>query len=87
MAKKTIKQQYEELAKNGEFFCTTSNCGGIAIVVDDWGEGLLYKECFGQSEHICARWQRIKYTNSEEQRPYFTIYGNRYYLDNFMRCA
>lgn len=87
MARMTIKQQYDELAKFGEFFCTTSNCGGIAVVVDDWGERLLYKQCFGQSEDLCNRWQRVKYTNSEEPRPYFTIYGRRYYLDNFMRCA
>lgn len=87
MAKQTIKQQYEELAKFGEFFQTTNNCGGVAIMVDDWGERLLYKQCYSHFEDHCARWQRIKYTNSEEPRPYFTICGRRYYLDNFMRCA
>ena len=88
MAKQTIKQQYEELAKNGEFF-EQEGYGGWALVVDEYGERALYKVCYNNKEELCARWQRIKYTNPKSDkvfpRPYITIQGTRHYLDNFMR--
>jgi hypothetical protein len=33
MAKYTKEMEYNELAKRGECFCATSNCGGYGIVV------------------------------------------------------
>lgn len=52
---------------------------GIEIVLSDSNDGVLYK----WYDKICRRWQEIKYTM--RGRAYFTIYGRRYYLDEFMR--
>ena len=57
MAKKTIKQQYEELAKYGECF-EQEGYGGWALVIDEWGERALYKVCYNNMEELCARWQK-----------------------------
>ena len=90
MAKKTIKQQYEELAKFGECF-EQEGYGGWSLVIDEYGERALYKVCYNNREELCARWQKIKYTCPKKEdsgpRPYITIKGTRHYLDNFMRCA
>ena len=90
MAKKTIKQQYEELAKFGECF-EQEGYGGWSLVIDEGGERALYKVCYNNREELCARWQKIKYTCPKKEdswpRPYITINGVRHYLDNFMRCA
>lgn len=61
MAKKTIKQQYEELAKYGECF-EQEGYGGWSLVIDENGERALYKVCYNNTEELCARWQKIKYT-------------------------
>lgn len=91
MAKYTKEMEYNELAKRGECFCATSNCGGYGIVVNAGGDAVLWRRYCMEQEHTAQRWQEIKYTfprNEEaEARPYFTVYGTRYYLDNFMRCA
>lgn len=91
MAKNTKEMEYNRLAKYGECFCTTSNCGGLGIVVSSDGSGVLWRRYCMAKSHTAQRWQEIKYTfprNEEtEARPYFTVYGTRYYLDNFMRCA
>lgn len=90
MAKQTIKQQYDEIAKNGELFEQTNAFGGVYAVIDDGGEWVLYKVCETRTEEYCNRWQRIKYTmcqDLEKVRSYFTIYGRRHYLDNFMFSA
>jgi hypothetical protein len=45
MAKYTKEMEYNELAKRGECFCATSNCGGYGIVVNAGGDAvatLLY---------------------------------------------
>lgn len=90
MEKKTIKQQYDELAKYGECF-EREGYGGWALVVDEYGERALYKVCYNNTEELCARWQKIKYTCPKKEdsfpRPYITIKGVRHYLENFMRCA
>lgn len=91
MAKNTKEMEYNRLAKYGECFCTISNCGGLGIVVSSDGSGVLWRRYCMDKSHTAQRWQEIKYTfprNEEtEARPYFTVYGTRYYLDNFMRCA
>lgn len=91
MAKLTKKQEFDEMAKFGCFFLQTNNYGGYCIVVDDDGENVLWRDCTGRTEHTARRWQRIKYTCPRdlkvEYRPYLTIYGRRYYIDEFMRCA
>lgn len=38
MAKYTKEMEYNELAKRGECFCATSNCGGYGIVVNAGGD-------------------------------------------------
>ena len=91
MAKYTKEMEYKELAKRGECFCATSNCGGLGIVVSNDGCGVLWRRYCMDKSHTAQRWQEIKYTfprnEDQEARPYITIYGTRYYLDNFMRCA
>lgn len=91
MAKNTKEMEYNRLAKYGECFCATSICGGLGIVVSSDGSGVLWRRYCMDKSHTAQRWQEIKYTsprNEEtEARPYFTVYGTRYYLDNFMRCA
>ena len=42
MAKYTKEMEYNELAKRGECFCATSNCGGYGIVVNAGGDAVLY---------------------------------------------
>lgn len=87
----TKKQEFDELAKFGCAFLQTNNYGGYCIVIDDSGEDVLWRDCTGRIEHTARRWQRIKYTcprdPEAEWRPYLTIYGRRYYIDEFMRCA
>jgi len=92
MAKVTKEMEFDELAKKAQFFLCTSNWDGIVIVVDDRTESILWRKDFGSDyKHTARRWQEIKWTHprneDQEPRPYFTIYGTRYYLDNFMRCA
>lgn len=41
MAKYTKEMEYNELAKRGECFCATSNCGGYGIVVNAGGDAVL----------------------------------------------
>ena len=90
MEKKTIKQQYDELAKYGEYF-EQEGYGGWSLVIDENGERALYKVCYNNTEELCARWQKIKYTCPKKEdswpRPYITIKGVRHYLDNFMSRA
>ncbi len=90
MARITKKQEFDELSKFGCAYLQTNNYGGYCIVIDDGGEGVLWRDCTSKNEHTARRWQRIKYTCSrdpEKWRPYFTVYGTRYYLDDFMHVA
>lgn len=91
MAKNTKEMEYNRLAKYVECFFATSNCGGLGIVVSSDGSGVLWRRYCMDKSHTAQRCQEIKYTfprNEEtEARPYFTVYGTRYYLDNFIRCA
>lgn len=79
------------MAKYGCAYLQTSNSGGFCIVIDDGGESVLWRESIDGKEHTAQRWQCVKYTcprdPEADTRPYFTIYGTRYYLDEFMRCA
>ena len=71
MAKYTKKMEYNELAKRGECFCATSNCGGYGIVVSADGGAVLWRRYCMDQEHTAQRWQEIKYTfprNEEERR-------------------
>ena len=43
MAKYTKEMEYNELAKRGECFCATSNCGGYGIVVNAGGDAVLWR--------------------------------------------
>lgn len=90
MAKITKKQEFDELSKFGCAYLQTNNYGGICYVIDDGGEWVLWRDCTSRTEHTARRWQRIKYTcprDSEKWRPYFTVYGTRYYMNDFMYCA
>lgn len=90
MAKITKQQEFDELSKFGCAYLQTNNYGGICYVIDDGGEWILWRDCTSKNEHTARRWQRIKYTCSrdpEKWRPYFTVYGTRYYLDDFMHVA
>lgn len=89
MARITKQQEFDERSKLGCAFLQTGNYCGYCIVVDDGGEAVLWREYTGMNEHTAQRWQRIKWTcprdPETDSRPYFTIYGIRYYLDEFMR--
>lgn len=90
MAKITKKQEFDELSKFGCAYLQTNNYGGICYVIDDGGEWVLWRDCTSRTEHTARRWQRIKYTcprDPEKWRPYFTVYGTRYYMNDFMYCA
>lgn len=90
MARVTKQQEFDELSKFGCAFLQTNIYGGYSIVIDDGGEFVLWRDCTSRNEHTARRWQRIKYTcprDPEKWRPYFTIYGTRYYLDDFMHVA
>lgn len=90
MAKITKEMEYNELAKFGECFMQTNAYGGYGIVVNDEGM-ILWRSYLAPGDgHTSKRWQNVKYTNprnEDEPRAYFTIYGTRFYLDNFIRCA
>ena len=92
MAKVTKETVYDQLKKIGEFGTSVTNSFGYGIVVDSATECvLLLVFYFFYMTHTAQRWQEIKWSvprnEEEESRPYITIYGTRYYLDNFMRCA
>lgn len=53
-----------------------SNCGGIAIEVNNTGDAVRYQLSGGEP----SRWCKISYTN---YRAFFRIHGTRYYLDEF----
>ena len=86
----TKKQEFDELAKFGCGYLTINNYGGYCIVIDDGGEAVLWRDCTSRHEHTAQRWQRIKWTcprdHETESRLYFTIYGRRYYIDEFMHA-
>ena len=49
MAKYTKEMEYNELAKCGECFYATSNCGGYGIVVNAGGDAVLWRRyCMDQ---------------------------------------
>lgn len=90
MARITKQQEFDELSKFGCAYLQTNNYGGICYVIDDGSEWVLWRDCTSRNEHTARRWQRIKYTcprDPEKWRPYFTVYGTRYYLDDFMHVA
>lgn len=91
MARITKETEYNELAKFGECFKQTNNYGGYGIVVNEYGDAVLWRSYLTPSDgHTAQRWQGIKLTNPKDgsdPRAYFTIYGVRYYLDEFYRCA
>ena len=91
MAKVTKETVYDQLKKICEFGTSVTNSFGYGIVVDSATECVLWRAYYSNNTtHTAQRWQEIKYTfprNEEEARPYITIYGTRYYLDEFMRCA
>ena len=91
MAKVTKETVYDQLKKICEFGTCVTNSFGYGIVVDSATECVLWRAYYSDNTtHTAQRWQEIKYTfprNEEEARPYITIYGTRYYLDEFMRCA
>ena len=51
MKKYTKEMEYNELAKRGECFCATSNCGGYGIVVNDGGDAILWRRYCMDQEH------------------------------------
>lgn len=90
MARITKKQEFDELSQFGCAYLQKNNYGGICYVIDDGGEWILWRDCTSRNEHTARRWQRIKYTcprDPKKWRPYFTVYGTRYYLDDFMHVA
>lgn len=90
MARITKKQEFDELSQFGCAFLQTNNYGGYCYIIDDGGEWVLWRDCTSRNEHTAQRWQRIKFTyprDPEKCRPYFTIYGTRYYMDDFKYTA
>ena len=92
MAKVTKETVYDQLKKIGEFGTCVTNSFGYGIVFDSATDCVLWRAYYSDNTtHTAQRWQEIKYTfprnEEEEARPYITIYGTRYYLDEFMRCA
>lgn len=92
MAKITKEMEYNQLAKIGEFGISVTNSLGYGIVVDSATECVLWRAYYlDNTTHTAQRWQEIKWSaprnEDQEARPYITIYGTRYYLDEFMRCA
>lgn len=84
----TKKQEFDELKKKGCFALQTCNWGGFLLVLDETYENALWR-LQTDKEHTARRWQHIKVTrprNSEAWREYITIYGTRYYLDEFTRA-
>ena len=71
------------MAKNFVFipdgYRTISNCGGIEIMINKFGDGIIYKY-FGR---LARRWQQVKFTAAG--RAFFTIHGRREYLENYLR--
>lgn len=57
---------------------TLSNMGGVEIMINNAGDGIIYS-WYGKT---AKRWQEIKYNC---KGAYFTIYGKKYYLSEFMR--
>lgn len=55
MARITKKQEFDELSKFGCAFLQTNNYGGYCIVVDDGGEGGLWRDCTSRNEHTAQR--------------------------------
>ena len=92
MAKVTKETVYDQLKKIGEFGTSVTNSLGYGIVVDSATECVLWRAYYSDNTtHTAQRWQEIKWSvprnEDQEARPYITIYGTRYYLDEFMRCA
>lgn len=92
MAKVTKETVYDQLKKIGEFGISVTNSFGYGIVVDSATERVLWRAYYSDNTtHTAQRWQEIKCSvprnEDQEARLYITIYGTRYYLDNFMRCA
>ena len=56
-----------------------SNYGGVEIMLNDFFFFVIYS-WYGK---VARRWQEIKYNVAGD--PYFTIYGRRYYLSEFLR--
>ena len=56
-----------------------SNYGGVEIMLNDFCDAVIYS-WYGK---VARRWQEIKYNVAGA--PYFTIYGRRYYLSEFLR--
>ena len=56
-----------------------SNYGGVEIMLNRACDAVLYS-WYGK---VCQRWQEIKYNFNGD--PYFTVYGRRFYLNEFMR--
>lgn len=86
--KRTTESEFNELAKHSYGVCALSNLGGFAIVISRDGSNVLWRENWNGHAHTAQRWQQIKYTNPRngESRAYITIYGRRYYIDDFMRA-
>ena len=92
MAKVTKETVYDQLKKIGEFCTSVTNSFGYGIVVDSVTGCVLRRAYYSDNTtHTAQRWQEIKWSvprnEDQEARPYITIYGICYYLDNFMRCA
>lgn len=92
MSKVTKETVYDQLKKIGEFGTSITNSFGYGIVVDSATECVLWRAYYSTGkEHTAQRWKQIKWSvprnEDQEARPYITIYGTRYYIDEFMRCA
>lgn len=92
MARITKEMEYNNLANFGEFFKQTNNYGGYGIVTNEYGDAVLWRSYLSPNDgHTARRWQEIKFTTPKsdkvDPRAYITIYGTRYYLDEFYRTA
>lgn len=69
MARVTKETEYNELAKFGECFKQTNNYGGYGIVVNEYGDAVLWRSYLTPSDgHTAQRWHQIDGSKGR-QRP------------------
>ena len=56
-----------------------SNFGGVEIMLNNFCDAVLYS-WYGK---VARRWQSVKYNKNGD--PFFTVYGRRFYLNEFIR--
>lgn len=70
---------------------TTSNYGGMVIVINSTGECVFVQEVWGKGKYKEIEECRINYGYNEyteiEDEPYFDYKGEKYFLNEFIRSG